>query len=133
MLRGSLLSFCMCQEARSHKVTAAACSQDDQCKGNLICFKRGPNDSVPGCIGHDPTGTCLQSQPLFLHTVVSFQVAHACTFFHHIQALTIASGQIRLRRCFSSRISILCEEVACRSTSKASLAFSGSYSTVPSL
>jgi hypothetical protein len=89
----------------SQSSLTAAASQDDQCKGNLICFKRGPNDSVPGCIGHDPTGKCMQSQPLFLHIVVYFQVAHACTLFHHIQALTIVSGQIRLRRCLVESLS----------------------------
>jgi hypothetical protein len=52
-LIGSSLLFCTCQEARSHEITAAACSQDDQCEGNLICFQRGPNESVPGCIGRD--------------------------------------------------------------------------------
>jgi hypothetical protein len=53
-------------------VLTSLMSQDEQCELGLVCFQRGPNESVPECIGQDRMGKFLLSHQCFLHSVLPF-------------------------------------------------------------
>jgi hypothetical protein len=40
-------------------LTCFIVAQDDDCEGDLVCFQRDENESVPGCFGDDSSRECL--------------------------------------------------------------------------
>jgi hypothetical protein len=91
-----------CQEVRAHKVMLRLIPQDDQCEFGLVCFQRGPNESVPGCIGQDPKGKFLLSRQRFLHSVFPFILLTLPLHFTNLRHRLLHQAKLGCGRCLES-------------------------------